>query len=613
MTRVLLLFTVALTVSATASAQQTIVAPARSVNWTTAGVVGGIPTRTTICASFNPGATAAQINAAIAACPANQVVRLFAGTYNLSSGLVFNGKDNVTLRGAGPSQTKLIFSGGTGCFGLGGASICVMGGIQNPSAPTNVANWTAGYAKGTTSITLSNKTNLAVGNMLFLDQSNDTNTDNGSIWQCAQGGVCATEGDSGVNRPGRAQGQQVIVTSISAGTCPCTIGITPGIYMPNYRTDRNPGAWWSDNPVTGVGIEDMSLDHTNNDSGFGIMFGVVQNSWVRNIKSIYADRAHILGYTTAHMTVRDSYFYGTANAQNLSYGIEMDMTSDWLVENNISEHIVGFMPLGQQDAGNVFGYNFSIDDFYSNPSWMQASSYHHAAGINYTLFEGNDGIGFTADAIHGTSHFMTAFRNYWVGWEFGKTQQTDAVHIYAFNRFFNIIGNVLGRSGFHTTYECFATGVGGDCVTGASKSIFMLGFAGNEGDHASVPNDPLVRTTLMRWGNYDTVTNSVRFNAAEVPTGLSLFSNPVPGNQTLPASFYLSAKPSWWGASPWPAIGSDITGGPLMGGKVHKIPARLCYETTAKIGEVLNFDAYNCYATGAAAPAAPTNLKITTP
>src|SRR5713101_3865762 len=70
--------------------------PSRAIDWTTthAGVTGGIPARTTICSTLNPGVTAAQINSAIASCPANQVVFLNAGTYNLSAGIDFSGKSN---------------------------------------------------------------------------------------------------------------------------------------------------------------------------------------------------------------------------------------------------------------------------------------------------------------------------------------------------------------------------------------------------------------------------------------------------------------------------------------------------------------------------------------
>src|SRR4051812_7043434 len=94
--------------------------PSRAIDWSQAGVPGGIPNRTTVCATLNPGATAAQINSAIAACPANQVVFLNAGTYNLSTGLFFNNKSNVTVRGAGADQTILKFTGAQSCNGAGG-------------------------------------------------------------------------------------------------------------------------------------------------------------------------------------------------------------------------------------------------------------------------------------------------------------------------------------------------------------------------------------------------------------------------------------------------------------------------------------------------------------
>src|SRR5712691_4477975 len=88
--------------------------PARAIDWTKAGA-GTIPNRTTICSTLTSSATAAQINSAIAACPSGQVVFLNAGTYNISGGITFNGRSNVTLRGAGPDQTFLIFTGSNSC------------------------------------------------------------------------------------------------------------------------------------------------------------------------------------------------------------------------------------------------------------------------------------------------------------------------------------------------------------------------------------------------------------------------------------------------------------------------------------------------------------------
>src|SRR5580765_5214109 len=88
---------VLLTCSHYANAQDTsIIAAQRKIDWSTAGVPGGIPLRTTICATLGtPGqastfvqsVTASQINSAISGCATNQTVKLSAGTYNLSSGI----------------------------------------------------------------------------------------------------------------------------------------------------------------------------------------------------------------------------------------------------------------------------------------------------------------------------------------------------------------------------------------------------------------------------------------------------------------------------------------------------------------------------------------------
>src|SRR5205809_4497267 len=150
-----------------AQAWSGIISSSRAIDWSNAGVIGGIPNRSTICATLNPGATASQINAAIASCASGQVVFLNAGTYALSSSIRFNNKRNVTLRGAGPDQTFLVFSAGSSCGGMG-ADVCFINGDGNWTGdPRNVANWTSGDAGGATSIALSNTANLQVGGMLI--------------------------------------------------------------------------------------------------------------------------------------------------------------------------------------------------------------------------------------------------------------------------------------------------------------------------------------------------------------------------------------------------------------------------------------------------------------
>src|SRR5262249_493125 len=137
-------------------------------------------------------------------------------------------------------------------------------------------------------------------------------------------------------------------------------------------------------------------------------------------------------------------------------------------------------------------------------------------------------------------------------------------------------------------------------------------------------SDSHVTRTLMRWGNYDSVSNSVRFQASEVPSGITTFANPVPASQSWPSSFYLPDRPSWWatlfGTPPWPAIGPDVTGGPLAssGGHAYKIPARLCFESIgpdpaypSSNPSIRLFNASSCYAqTTQSAPTSPQGLLV---
>jgi len=90
----------------------------RAIDWSNAGVIGGIPSVSwTQCGSTIAAYTgsASTINNAIAACGQNHYVQLGAGTFNLSDGISFwtTGNippTNVALRGMGADQTHLIFT-----------------------------------------------------------------------------------------------------------------------------------------------------------------------------------------------------------------------------------------------------------------------------------------------------------------------------------------------------------------------------------------------------------------------------------------------------------------------------------------------------------------------
>jgi len=628
-----------------------ILAPTRAVDWSGAGVPGGIPARSTQCGATIAAysGSAATINNAIASCASGQYVSLGTGTFNLSSGIGFNGHSNVTVRGHGANSTLLVFSGAGAGFYNSIVSLEPTSLNEN-GTEGNVCDWTAGYAAGTTIITLANcgtttpargsLTNLAVGNVLILDQLNEA-ADTGQIWNCSTQGVCANTIQGGAERTDgpcngamclRSQQQGVVVTNINGSQ----ITVTPPLYMPNWRTGQKPQAWYGSSRISFSGIEDVSLDATNAGANQNILIGNCDRCWVKGVRSIYANRSHVRILFSTRAVIRDNYAYQNQSHASVSYGAELMGGWSSLIENNIFQQNTDSEPSCTGPCeGNVIAYNFNIDNVWTqSQGWMQAGFYQHAAGDDFNLWEGNIGPGYNSDDVHGTHHFETVFRNYLIGNQAAGcgsadlntcTAQTVPVQIYAGSRYMNIIGNVLGQAGWHNSYQC--VGSASNCTNGRT-SIYTMGFTGNSGAvDSSITGfclqpactthgdyDPQVAAYLMRWGNYDTVNNAVRFVNSEVPSGVSTYGNPVPRSQTIPTSFYLSQKPAWWGSVSWPPIGPDVTGGNIPGvsGHAYRTPAMNCYLNTmggpaAGTGGVLAFNANTCYGQQND-PNPPTNL-----
>jgi hypothetical protein len=207
----------------------------------------------------------------------------------------------------------------------------------------------------------------------------------------------------------------------------------------------------------------------------------------------------------------------------------------------------------------------------------------------------------------------------------------------AFNRGFNYVGNVMGTPAARIVYA-------DPSVRIPNNTVWNIGQLNMSG---VVSVDSLTVSSLLRWGNYDVTTGAVRWcgnssspgwsticrSASEIPIARIKFinGNPVPSSTTLPASFYLSAQPSFWSTPwdtpPWPAIGPDVSGGTApdgVGGHSYAIPAQLCYLNTSvdpayqqTYPNVLLYNAAKCYpgAYGQASPptnSPPTNLKAVT-
>src|SRR5271157_5494807 len=160
--------------------------PSRAIDWTAAGVPGGIPSITTQCGSTiapyggaGSYASPSTINTAIQSCVSGQYVSLGTGDFYLSAGITWNGKSGVVVRGQGANLTILHFNGVDSCGGLSGVACMIdSGNVYQDSAQvqpggTQAANWTGGYSVGTTNITIANVGSAGIvnGQYIFLDQN----------------------------------------------------------------------------------------------------------------------------------------------------------------------------------------------------------------------------------------------------------------------------------------------------------------------------------------------------------------------------------------------------------------------------------------------------------
>lgn len=666
-----------------------IIDPKRAVDWSGAGIPGGVPSASwTQCGATLPSSsTASQINTAITACGANQFVLLGPGTFNLAGAIKISGKNNVAVRGSGANSTFLVFSSSSGSGCNTGQSQVI--GMCGPDAfypaqpPPNIVDWSAGYAQGTNQITLSSTAGLNLNTsanptLLFLNQndtgfsgynpSSGTATDNGNYFVCAPtynttGPVgCSANGPNGsigTTLNNRWQYEMVTITAINGNV----VTISPPLKHPNWTSGQSPKAW-SSRMMRGSGIENVSIDLGTGASSVAIgMWGCYQ-CWVSGVKIINIQNFGLEIQESSHSIIQNSYFANSTGAD--PYGILMGgLSADCLYVNNIFQGVRSPIVFNGVDEGTVVAYNFSIYDKNSGSTF--GSVWAHAAGDDFHLFEGNIGTGLVLDNLHGSHMNETAFRNFYTGWESCAINCPGANHdfgatalAYEFDtRYGQSIANVAGTPGYHNTYQGGAFGCG--------KFIYCLGM-GNPAVGGGMPTDPLAASTLLRWGNWDSVTNAVRWcgnssntgwsttcaSTSEVPTDAPLYPNAVPtvgdtsaGQPALPASFYYSSMPAWWPSGiPWPPIGPDVSNGSVgqcagalnvagkfngvaalnasqcagsglntaWGGHVNGIPAMVCYLNVMNgppdgSGPVLAFDANTCYGAVAPRPNPPTKVS----
>ena len=509
----------------------------RLIEWTP-GIPGGIPFYPAGVNVTDYGAVPDDGNDdrefvlnAINNCPEGRAVYFPAGTYHISDDIEVD--KSIVLRGAGPAETKILYTGGSGDIIK----------ITKRGYSLSYIGINSGYEKGSTSINLSSTEGLSVDDIIYITQEDDGDLVNirgkssGCTW-------------CGPNEGNHCLGQVVRITGIDGNN----ISIDKPLYF-TFSQNLNPAVREFTKMLWQAGIEDICIKRMQHTDGATVLFDNAYRCWARNIESDMCGRSHILLTFSAECEIRDSYIHeGYDLGSSWGYGIYiMWSNSDHLIENNIVNHVRHSIVFEGGGSGCVMGYNYSKDPENSDYGTPCQDISYHGAHPFMNLWEGNIGFMVSPDNTWGSSSHSTWFRNHvtnkvdipvdtgWLMWVM-DIEKNSVYH--------NFIGNVLGYDGMEGyIYET------DDCDV--NKAIWHWGCRDQSGSNTDRSDEP--RNTSLRHGNFDYVTNSVKWDPSIADT-------------VLPSSYYLPGKPEFFGGLEWPPFGPDVPG------YTQTIPAKARFE-----------------------------------
>jgi hypothetical protein len=563
------------------------------------GVSGGVPNRTTVCATVNAstygnGSTdaTAGIQAAVDSCPAGQVVMLSAGTFLINSGNFVVLNKGITLRGAGATQTVLLKTNGakpnTEATGANPSPLIIAGPARWSSNGTNTGtttstNLTADAVKEASSLTVASVAGLSAGQYVLLDELS------GASWQtdpAGRGQIWASPDWRVVwqlHNPAQGTDDPLIATTPTSGGAAgwfcrqdrptneikqidhitgTTIFFTTPIHI-SYRVSHTAQITsFGYAFVQQAGVENLTVNGGDNGN---IRFQWCASCWAKAVENtVWHDEGFAVD-ASFRTEIRDSYVHDAAWAEpgGAGYAISLSKgSSEALIENNISIKANKVMVARSCGAGTVFGYNYTDDGYITtNTAWVEVGlNASHMVGPHHVLFEGNYGVNWDSDKTHGSAIYHTVFRNWLRGVrrDFNDTVASGdsplrcAGAMY-YSYWHTFVGNVLGAQGQMAGWVYEA-----DPLT-KNAGIWKLGWD----DWSPYPVDPQVIATTLRHGNYDYVNNAVVWDP-----GIS--------DHTLPNSLYLSAKPAFFNAGrgyTWPWVDPTSTTQ-----QIYTLPAKARYD-----------------------------------
>ncbi|MFC1670147.1 glycosyl hydrolase family 28-related protein [Spirochaetota bacterium] len=541
------------------------------------GIPGGIPDRSNVCADVQvdygaqgDGSTddGPSINAAIQACPENQVVYIPAGTYRITSPIIIT--KSIVLRGDG-NETRLEFDFDT----VATYGISIGDGDFMFSEYIDVES---GYKKGSDTITLKDASSIEIGDYLVIDQENDSSlvTSKGAQGDCTWCGLgrCTSNNNSFCNAwdhgrscdtggtcegGKRTLGHMVKVIGKNNNTLTLEIPL-----LWNFKGSLDPQVIERTGMIENVGIEDLYITQTGSRIRNLINIYDCSNCWIKNIEAELGDERMVDSKYTYRNEYRDNYFhhaYCYTGNHGAGFNLQGHTTAN-LVENNVFNTLHDVVFISSGGGGNVVAYNYSTNSTYEQncgePYARKPLEFNfHGAHPVYNLFEGNVVNSMGADFIWGSSSHNILFRNR----VYGYGNRTDVkwkvtIKLEKLVRNFYMFGNILGIPDDTSIYEYEHESDDTQCNTYNPSYIYFLG-------HPSLYDcsevDPVVEESLVRHGNYDYTTGSVIWDS-EI------------SSQELPNSLYLDAKPEWFGDLNYPPFGPDSDY------ENNKIPAQVRFE-----------------------------------
>jgi PKD repeat protein len=559
------------------------------------GVPGGIPNRTTIynpnhnasgntfdASQFGNGASdaGAAVNTAVANCPANQVVKLGAGLF-LWQNRVRSIRNNWTFRGTvdnnGNQLTRIICGMTSEPFNIGGAD------YPYPSGGVAILS---GATVGSSTFTVGNTATFTPGLLAHVVQDDPT-------WVIGHSAF----------GPNMSVTCKILSRSVNSGAGAVTLDhALPISFTLNPKLVVYPTP-----PVTGIGIEDVIID-CNNTAHDGVYIEQAWGCWFKNVEIRNSWQRQLFMVTFVQGEIRHCKTTGTIYRQDQNQdgtggpnheGIDFYNRGCWnLVEDNICDN-GGFSSIVFNDsqsgaAVNVVGYNLIIN--VGTASDVAGSAINsHGGHSMFVLLEGNiANPGFSPDGLHGSSSHYTLARN-WVmvkpydgatkagagdsgSGHYHITKGLRGFSLDKFCNFYNVVGNVIGDSSFPSgptgVYSIYNNSSSVPTVDYPNRLVYRLGFPniGNYGNNGVFwgPNSPLpdylpahygdtianfnsnpfgayqkvdlnVAATLLRHGNYDFFNHAIVWDGAIA-------------DHNIPNSYYLAAKPAWFGDRAWPPI-----------------------------------------------------------